>query len=170
MNLSKLLIVNIILLNAIFAAGETNYDIVPRLANFIIFAGLLYYLVGSKLKGFLSDRSNAIAAHLTAVEDKIRQSKQALNQAKKESQDAQGLAIQIKTENEKQIAMFLERKERDKQDQLRVLSLNAQEHKSIMYRKMLQTVTQETLKEVFKDALSADDKVFVQSMLKKVIK
>ena len=128
----------------------------------------MYYLLGAKLKDFLGNRASVIANNLVVVEEKIRQSKRDLESAKKEKQDAQNLTLQIKAENEKQISMILEKNEQSKQEQLKILSVHFQDHKSIMYRRMLQRVTDETLREVFKDALSNDDKTFVKTMFKKV--
>ena len=46
---------------ALFAAegAETNYDIVQRTVNFIIFAGILWYLLADKVKAFFANRSLA---------------------------------------------------------------------------------------------------------------
>ena len=49
---------------ALFAqeGAETDYDIVQRTVNFIIFAGILWYLLADKIKAFFADRTLSIQA------------------------------------------------------------------------------------------------------------
>jgi F-type H+-transporting ATPase subunit b len=67
-----------------FATAGRESDIFPRIFNFLIFAGLLYYLIADKLKAFLSGRQEGIANQLKEIENK-------LELAKKEEKNAQAL-------------------------------------------------------------------------------
>ena len=67
-----------------FAMTGRETDFVPRIFNFLIFAGVLYYLLADKLKGFLVSRQDAIAKQLKDIEDR-------LHLAKKQQKDAKAL-------------------------------------------------------------------------------
>jgi F-type H+-transporting ATPase subunit b len=67
-----------------FALTGRQTDILPRSVNFLIFAGLLYYLIADKLKAFLVGRQEGIANQLKEIENK-------LELAKKEERNAQAL-------------------------------------------------------------------------------
>jgi len=56
-------------------ATISDSDFIPRLVNFIIFAGILWYLLADKIKVFYSDRSNSISSKFEEVENKLKESK-----------------------------------------------------------------------------------------------
>jgi len=82
---------------AIFAAegAETDYDIVQRTVNFIIFAGILWYLLADKIKAFFADRTLSIQAELDKVQDTLKASEDKVNEAQKQLDDAKKLAAEI---------------------------------------------------------------------------
>ena len=102
---NKLLFLSLLLLPALLLAsghsegGETTKyfattghktDIWYRLLNFVIFAGLLYYLLADKLKAFLVSRQEGIANQLKEIENK-------LELAKKEEKSAKALVKDSET-------------------------------------------------------------------------
>jgi len=74
-------------------AGET--DIVQRTVNFIIFAGILWYLLADKIKAFFADRTASIQAELDKVEDTLKASKDKVDDAAKKLEEAKTLAAEI---------------------------------------------------------------------------
>lgn len=62
---------------ALFASegAETNYDIVQRTVNFIIFAAILWYLLADKIKAFFANRTLGIQSELDKVQDSLKASK-----------------------------------------------------------------------------------------------
>ena len=55
-------------------AEHAGTDIVQRTVNFLLFAGLVWYLVGEPVKSFFAARSQAIADDLKKVQDKLNES------------------------------------------------------------------------------------------------
>ncbi|MDP3464350.1 MAG: F0F1 ATP synthase subunit B [Sulfuricurvum sp.] len=57
------------------AAAEGSTDIVQRTVNFLIFAGILYYLLAEPIKNYFGGRSAGIAGELEKVQERLRESK-----------------------------------------------------------------------------------------------
>ncbi|MDX4063123.1 F0F1 ATP synthase subunit B [Aliarcobacter skirrowii] len=82
---------------ALFASegAETNYDIVQRTVNFVIFAAILWYLLAHRIKAFFSNRTLSIQAELDKVQDTKRASEEKKQEAIKKSEDAKRIAAEI---------------------------------------------------------------------------
>jgi len=75
--------------------GAVETDIVQRTVNFIIFAGILWYLLADKIKAYFADRSLSIQAELDKVQDTLKASEDKVNEAQKQLEDAKKLAAEI---------------------------------------------------------------------------
>ena len=88
---------------ALASGHEGGTDIVQRTVNFLLFAGLVWYLVAEPAKSFFASRSKAIADELKSVQDKLNQSvtlkKEALAKISEAEKFAEELAISSKKEN-----------------------------------------------------------------------
>ena len=82
---------------ALFASegAETNYDIVQRTVNFIIFAAILWYLLADKIKAFFANRTLSIQAELDKVQDTLKASQDKVADAQKKLEEAKKLAAEI---------------------------------------------------------------------------
>ena len=81
---------------ALFAnEGAVETDIVQRTVNFIIFAGILWYLLADKIKAFFAERSLSIQAELDKVQDTLKASQEKVKDAQKKLEEAKKLAIEI---------------------------------------------------------------------------
>jgi F-type H+-transporting ATPase subunit b len=84
-------------------AGHGETDIVQRTVNFLLFAGLVWYLVGEPVKSYFSSRSQAIMDELKKVQEKLDESislkKEALAKISDAEKFAEELAISSKKEN-----------------------------------------------------------------------
>jgi len=83
-------------------AAEGGTDIVPRTINFLIFAGIIWYLIAEPVKNFFVGRSNGIADELNKVQVKLRESKEAKEAAVRQVEDAKTLAVEIMAAAEKE--------------------------------------------------------------------
>jgi F-type H+-transporting ATPase subunit b len=85
------------------AAHEGGSDIVQRTVNFLLFAGLIWYLVGEPVKNFFASRSQGIADELKKVQEKLDESialkKDALAKISEAEKFAEELAVSSKKEN-----------------------------------------------------------------------
>lgn len=82
---------------AVFASSEgaVETDIVPRTVNFIIFAGILWYLLADKVKAFFAERTLGIQAELDKVQDTLKASQDKVIEAEKKLEEAKKLAAEI---------------------------------------------------------------------------
>ena len=81
---------------ALFAnEGAVETDIVQRTVNFIIFAGILWYLLADKIKAFLANRTLSIQTELDKVQDTLKASQDKVKDAQKKLEEAKKLATEI---------------------------------------------------------------------------
>lgn len=81
---------------AVFASsGNVETDILPRTVNFLIFAGIIYYLLADKIKFFLSDRTKSIQSELDKVQATLEESKEKVATAEAELANAKRLAEEL---------------------------------------------------------------------------
>ena len=83
--------------------GGQESVIVQRVVNFLLFAGLIWYLVAEPVKNFFAARSNGIADELNRVQEKLKESvelkKEALAKISEAEKFAEELAASSKAEN-----------------------------------------------------------------------
>ena len=82
---------------AVFASSEgaVETDIVQRTVNFIIFAGILWYILADKIKAFFAERSLSIQAELDKVQDTLKASQEKIKDAQKKLEEAKKIATEI---------------------------------------------------------------------------
>ena len=75
--------------------GAVETDLVQRTVNFIIFAGILWYLLADKIKAFFAERSLSIQAELDKVQDTLKASQDKVKDAQKKLEEAKKIATEI---------------------------------------------------------------------------
>jgi len=84
-------------------AGHGETDIVQRTVNFLLFVGLVWYLVGEPVKAYFASRTQSIAGELKKVQEKLDESvalkKEALAKISEAEKFAEDLAVSAKKEN-----------------------------------------------------------------------
>ncbi len=149
--------------------GEGGTDIVQRSVNFVIFAGILYYLLATPVKSFFQGRTADIRAELDRVQEKMKESKTAKELALEKIEDAEKFATELleisKKENKilsdniaKQCDSDLENIEKQN------LSLMELEQRK-MVRNIVDTVMNDLLVE---EGNSFDKKTMAEIIMKKV--
>ena len=82
--------------DALFASSEgAETDIVQRTVNFLIFAGILWYLLADKIKAFFANRTLGIQSELDKVQDSLKASKDRVAEAQKKLDDAKKISAEI---------------------------------------------------------------------------
>ena len=102
--MSRILVLTLMMSTYALASGhEGGTDIVQRTVNFLLFAGLVWYLVAEPAKNFFASRSQAIADELKSVQAKLNESvllkKEALAKISDAEKFAEELVISSKKEN-----------------------------------------------------------------------
>lgn len=86
------------------AGGET--DFLPRLVNFIIFAAILYYFVADLIKNFFTGRSKEISSKLEEVQNRLKATKKAKEDAEAAYKAALATAEEIIESAKKRVSAF----------------------------------------------------------------
>ncbi len=157
----------------LFAEGaeeaSKGTDIIPRTINFLIFAGILYYMAANQIKDFFTGRRAGIADRLNSIQEKLKESSKERAEAKeliaKAKIEAKNILETSKNETEilkvkilENLKMDIENLEKGYEDQI-----------SIERRKMTRSVISEVLDEVFeKGSLSLEKDELLNIVMKKV--
>jgi len=144
-------------------------DIVQRTVNFILFFGLIWYLVAEPVKNFFADRSQGIADELQKVQDKLNESvtlkKDALAKISEAEKFAEDLVAISKKENKVLNDNIMLQCEAD-------LEIITKQNATLMefeQRKMVRNVVEDVLNEVLSQSNENFDKeAMANVILKKV--
>ena len=150
-------------------AGHGETDIVQRTVNFLLFAGLVWYLVGEPVKNFFASRSQGIADELKKVQERMNESialkKNAEAEIEKAEKFAEELVVSSKKENKIINDSIMSQCELD----LETLSKQANSSKDFAQRKMVRSVVENVLKETLSQSSGDFDKeAMANVILKKV--
>jgi len=151
------------------AAHDGGTDIVQRTVNFLLFAGLIWYLVGEPVKNYFASRSQSIADELKKVQEKLDETvalkKEALAKISEAEKFAQELVVTSKKENK----IINDKIMAQCESELEALTKQAASNRDYAQRKMVRGVVEDVLAETL--AQSSDDfdkEAMANVILKKV--
>lgn len=170
--MSRILLLIIMISTYALASGGAEgggTDIIQRTVNFLLFFGLIWYLVAEPAKNFFTARSQSIADELQKVQDKLSESvtfkKDALAKISEAEKFAEELVATSKKENKILNDNIMLQCEAD-------LEIIAKQSASLMefeQRKMVRTVVENVLSEVLSQSSESFDKeAMANVILKKV--
>ena len=154
-----------------FASGggdDVEVDFVERTINFLIFFGILYYLIEEHVKNFFGGRIAGIAKELESIQVKLKESQAEKNSAIKSVEDAKKLAKEIVNTAKGEAKLLAQKIESDTVVELQILERAHTERVEIEERKMIREVVSEIVDDIFEDksvSLNRDD--FVNLVLKR---
>lgn len=153
-----------------FAANNaTNYDIVERTLNFLLFFGILLYFIAKPLKKMYLDRILGIANKLENIEEKLRASKSKKDEALKRVEDAKLNAASLIEIAKKEATLLSEKIKKETENDILNLEKSFKEQKEFEERKMTKVVVSEVLNSIFDEKnLKVDQKEIINIILKKV--
>ena len=139
-------------------AEHAGTDIVQRTVNFVLFAGLIWYLVAEPAKNYFAGRSQGISDELQKVQDKLNESitlkKDMLAKISEAEKFAEELAVTSKKENKILNDNIMNQCNVD----LETLSKQQVSLMEFEQRKMVRSVVEETLSEVLSQTDESFDK------------
>lgn len=149
--------------------AETNYDIVQRTVNFIIFAGILWYLLADKLKAYFAGRTSSIQAELDKVQDTLKASQDKVEDAANKLEEAKILANEI-VENAKTDVSSIKKRVAELVDaEIANLDKGFDEKIKVETSKLKKQIVSEVLEELFNsDSVSLTQEELSNIVLKKV--
>jgi len=110
--MGKLLITVLMLSTYLFgsdAATEGSTDIVQRTVNFLIFAGILYYILAEPIKNYFGGRSAGIAGELDKVQERLRESKNLREAAEYKIEEAERFVNELNESTKKECKILSDR-------------------------------------------------------------
>jgi len=151
------------------SAENAGTDIVQRTVNFLIFAGLIWYLIAEPVKNYFAARSQGIADELKKVQDKLNESialkKDALSKISEAEKFAEELVVNLKKENKILNDNIMTQCDAE-------LEILTKQHISLMefeQRKMVRAVVENVLNDVLvQSSESFDKEAMANVILKKV--
>ena len=169
--MSRIIILTLMMSTIAFAssAEHAGTDIIQRTVNFLLFAGLVWYLVAEPVKSFFAARSQGIADEMQKVQDKLKESvnlkKDALSKISDAEKFAEDLVVSSKKENKILNDNIMAQCEVD----LEILSKQQTGLMDFEQRRMVREVVEDTLNEVLSQSGEDFDKeAMANVILKKV--
>lgn len=143
---------------AFASGGNAETDIVQRTVNFLLFAGLVWYLVAEPVKSYFTGRTNAIADQLKKAEEKLNESmalkKEALNKISEAEKFAEELAEASKRENKILNDGIMAQCNADLENMVKQQAVLVEFEE----RKMVRSVVEEVLNDVLSQSADSFDK------------
>jgi len=136
-----------------------NTDFIPRAVNFVIFVGILWYLLADKIKTFYKNRSDDIAKSFEEVEAKLRESKLQKEALKKEVEEANKKAEDIIKSAQKEVELLKSKIIESAKQEISSLNKQFSEEKEYAESKMKQEVVENYLKSLVKDIHLSSEEV-----------
>ena len=147
-------------------AHEGSTDIVQRTVNFLIFAGILYYLLAEPLKNYFGGRTAGIAGELEKVQERLRESKRLKEVAELKIDEANRFVAEL-TEGTKKECKILSDKITAQCDQdIEVMQKQSKALMELDKRQMVRNVVNDVMSEV----MSASDVAMGSSAMVDILK
>ena len=149
--------------------GHSESDIVQRTVNFLLFAGVVWYLVGEPAKNYFASRSQAIADELKKVQERLDESVTLKKEALAKISDAEKFAEELVVSSKKENKMINDHIMSQCEVDIETLSKQGLVSRDFAQRKMVQNVVENVLKETLAQSSNEFDKeAMANVILKKV--
>ncbi len=154
---------------ALFASEGAETDIIQRTVNFVIFAGILWYLLAEKIKAFFANRSLGIQAELDKVQDTLKESQSKVDEATLKLEEAKKLAVEIVSGANAEIDSIKSKIAQAVDNEIAHLNKNFDEKIKIETKKAKKEVVQSVLEELLNsDNIGVSQDELANIVLKKV--
>jgi F-type H+-transporting ATPase subunit b len=167
------IIVTVLLLSAYLfgsdAGAEASTDIVQRTINFLIFAGILFYVLAEPLKNYFSGRSSGIADELEKVQERLRESKRLKEAAEHKIEEAERFASELAESSKKENKILSDKIFAQCEQDLEVIAKQNGALMELDKRKMVREVVSELMSDVMNRSNEALGKEAMTEILKKKV-
>ncbi|MBD3796201.1 MAG: F0F1 ATP synthase subunit B [Campylobacterales bacterium] len=150
-------------------AGHGDTDIIQRTVNFLLFAGLIWYLVAEPAKNYFESRSNAIADELNKVQEKLKESVELKKEALAKISEAEKFAEELAAASKKENKILNDNIMAQCDSDLEVMSKQHETKKDFETRNMIIEVVEEVVSETLNQSSEVFDReAMANVILKKV--
>ena len=152
-----------------FAQTGRETDFLPRAVNFIIFAGILYYLLANPIKNFFKGRTEGIAGQLNEIESKLQAAKDEKKEAQTRLEESEIKAKEIIADAKAEAVILAEKIATANENELAILDKQFEEKIALEERKSAREAIDEILSEnITNDDIQLDEAKVVEIISKKV--
>lgn len=151
------------------AGAEGSTDIVQRTVNFLIFAGILYYILAEPVKNYFSGRSAEIADELDKVQERLRESKRLKEAAEHKVEEAVRFANELSETAKKENKVLSDKILAHCEQDLEVIQKQNETLMDFDKRNMVREVVNEVMNDVMNSSNEALGKEAMTEILKKKV-
>jgi F-type H+-transporting ATPase subunit b len=167
------IIVTVLMLSAYLfgsdAGAEGSTDIVQRTVNFLIFAGILFYILAEPVKSYFSGRSTGIADELEKVQERLRESKRLKDAAEHKIEEAERFASELAESSKKENKILNDKILAQCEQELEIIEKQNVALMELDKRKMVREVVSELMNDVMNSSSEALGKEAMTEILKKKV-
>ena len=144
-------------------------DFIPRIVNFLIFAGILYYLIANPVKDFFTGRQQSIANQLKEIEEKLQASKEEKKKAELRVEESKKKAIEILETAHKEAEILAEKIAENSEGELKSMEKQYEEKSALEARRVIREAISDVLSSnISKDDIHINEKKVIDLLDKKV--
>jgi F-type H+-transporting ATPase subunit b len=136
-----------------FLQTGREYDFLPRVVNFTIFVGLLYYLLSQPIKSFFKNRSLGIATQLNEIEIKLQSAKDEKKEAQARVVSSEAKAKEMLSDAEAEAVLLASKIVASNEYELALLDKQQVEKMRLEERRL----AREAIDEVLGENITVDD-------------
>jgi len=159
-------LLGLLTISAFAEGGET--DIVARAFNFLIFAGIIYYLIAEPLKSFFENRTLSIENQFKKNQEKLKESEEAKKEAEEFLAEAKRKAGIIVADANREIEIISKQLDKSCENELKALEKQFQDLELLETSKMKRVVVAEVIQESFNSDIGLDSKSLTEVIVRKV--
>jgi F-type H+-transporting ATPase subunit b len=159
-------LLGLLTISAFAEGGET--DIVARTFNFLIFAGIIYYLIAEPLKSFFENRTLSIENQFKKNQEKLKESEEAKKEAEEFLAEAKRKAGIIVADANREIKIIGKQLDKSCENELKALEKQFQDLELLETSKMKRVVVAEVIQESFNSDIGLDSKSLTEVIVRKV--
>ncbi|MBD3798457.1 MAG: F0F1 ATP synthase subunit B [Epsilonproteobacteria bacterium] len=167
------IVVSMLMLSAFLfgsdAGADGSSDIVSRTVNFLIFAGILFYILAEPVKSYFGGRSAGIAEELNKVQERLRDSKKLKELAEQKVEEASRFAIELAESSKKENKILADKIAAQCEAELEVIVKQNSALMELDKRKMVREVVSEVMNDVMNSSNGALGKEAMIEILKKKV-
>ena len=169
--MSRILVIMLMLTTYAMASetGHEGSDILQRSVNFVIFVGLVWYLIAEPVRNYFTSRSKGIADELQKVQNRLNESIALKKEALGKISEAEKFAEELKEASRKENKLLNDAIMSQCEIDLDILSAHQTSLMEFEQRRMVRKVVEETLDTVLTQSSEDFDKeAMANVILKKV--
>ena len=151
------------------AAAEGSTDIVQRTVNFLIFAGILFYILAEPVKNYFNGRTAGIAEELEKVQERLRDSKRLKELAEQKVEEANRFAIELAESSKKENKILSDKILAQCEQELEIIAKQSAALMELDKRKMVREVVADVMNDVMNSSNDALGKEAMTEILKKKV-